>query len=113
ATQTTPEPVPRPLSPLVPEVPGAVVLAAPLIHPRLSSRPRLVLTQGDPAGIGPEILLKLLSDPAGVPFLPWEPVLVAERAAFEGLRELLPAAPWDRLHWLSGPPERTDLDALL
>jgi len=90
-----------------------MVFSAPLEHPRLSRRPRLALTQGDPAGIGPEILLKLLSDPAGVAFLPWEPVIVAERAAFEGLRRILPAAPWDRLHWLSGPPARADLDALL
>ena len=106
---------PEPASP-TPDAPGAVVFSAPLESlgdPRLSRRPRLALTQGDPAGIGPEILLKLLSDPAGVPFLPWEPVLIAERAAFEGLRELLPAAPWDRLHWLSGPPARADLDVLL
>jgi len=106
---------PEPASP-TPDAPGAVVFSAPLESlgdPRLSRRPRLALTQGDPAGIGPEILLKLLSDPAGVPFLPWEPVLIAERAAFEGLRELLPAAPWERLHWLSGPPARADLDVLL
>mgnify|MGYP006138112529 CR=1 FL=1 len=41
-------------------------------------RPVLALTQGDPAGIGPEILLKLLQEdptPAG-----WQPLLVAERA---------------------------------
>jgi 4-hydroxythreonine-4-phosphate dehydrogenase len=71
-------------------------------------RPLLALTQGDPAGIGPEILLKLLqtdSDPAG-----WRPVLVAERAALEALRPVLPAAPWDRLRYLDGEPSREDLE---
>ena len=50
-------------------------------------RPRLVLTQGDPAGIGPEILLTLLTLAApqaggtGVsPGRAWQPLLVAERA---------------------------------
>jgi 4-hydroxythreonine-4-phosphate dehydrogenase len=69
-------------------------------------RPRLVLTQGDPAGIGPEILLKLLTEPAPL----WEPLLVAERAALEALRPLLPGAPWDRLRYLAGPPSAADLD---
>jgi len=110
AIRTGSDPAPHPLSP---DVPGSVVFSAPLEHPRLSRRPRLALTQGDPAGIGPEILLKLLSDPAGIPFLPWEPVVIAERAALEELRSVLPAAPWDRLHWLSGPPARADLDILL
>ncbi len=67
-----------------------------------SPRPILALTQGDPAGIGPEILLKLLRDapsPAA-----WRPLLVAERAALEALRPSLPDFPWDRLIWLSSPP---------
>ena len=69
--------------------------------------PRLVLTQGDPAGIGPEIILKLLSEiPASAP---WRPVVVAERAALEPLRPVLPGAPWDRLLYLDGTP---DLDRL-
>jgi 4-hydroxythreonine-4-phosphate dehydrogenase len=95
-----------------------------------SSRPiRLALTQGDPAGIGPEILLKLLSAPrfavavpqapgAGAPVLQapaagapaWQPLLVAERAALEALREALPGAPWDRLHYLSAPPAASTAD---
>ena len=66
-------------------------------------RPVLAITQGDPAGIGPEILLKLLrAEPAPAA---WQPLLVAERAALEALRPVLPDAPWDRLTWLSGPPE--------
>ena len=61
-------------------------------------RPVLALTQGDPAGIGPEILLKLLQEdpkPAA-----WQPLLVAERAALEALRPVLPDFPWDRLSYL-------------
>jgi 4-hydroxythreonine-4-phosphate dehydrogenase len=71
-------------------------------------RPILALTQGDPAGIGPEILLKLFletPEPAS-----WQPVLVAERAALEALRSVLPGAPWDRLRYLGGLPSREDLD---
>lgn len=65
--------------------------------------PVLALTQGDPAGIGPEILLKLLRDePAPAA---WRPLLVAERAAVEALKPVLPDFPWDRLAWLSSPPE--------
>ncbi len=58
--------------------------------------PRLVLTQGDPAGIGPEILLKLV---ASGPPETWRPLLVAERAALEALQPSLPAFPWDRLRY--------------
>ena len=75
--------------------------------------PLLVLTQGDPAGIGPEILLKVSSDP-------WlsevcTPLLILERAAFEGLREI--AGPsmdiaWDRFHFLD-PEAHADLPAAL
>lgn len=67
-------------------------------------RPILALTQGDPAGIGPEILLTLVgADPAPAA---WQPLLVAERAALEALRPALPDFPWDRLTWLAAPPER-------
>ncbi|HXO27835.1 MAG TPA: 4-hydroxythreonine-4-phosphate dehydrogenase PdxA [Thermoanaerobaculia bacterium] len=102
-------------------------------HP---SRPlRLALTQGDPAGIGPEILLGVLtlaleSAPAAgdgaersllrsprsprSPRLPpaWQPLLVAERAALDALRSSLPGAPWDRLHYLPGMPQAAELEAL-
>jgi 4-hydroxythreonine-4-phosphate dehydrogenase len=64
--------------------------------------PLLVLTQGDPAGIGPEILLKLLAPRiAGIP-ADWRPLLIAERAALEALRPSLPDFPWDRLRYVSG-----------
>jgi len=68
------------------------------------TRPLLALTQGDPAGIGPEILLKLLAHPP-VPPAGWRPLLIAERAALEALRPSLPAFPWDRLRYVSSPPE--------
>lgn len=72
-----------------------------------SRRSVLALTQGDPAGIGPEILLKLLrEDPAPAA---WRPLLVAERAALEALRPVLPDFPWDRLRYLAGPPSPADL----
>lgn len=72
-------------------------------------RPLLALTQGDPAGIGPEILLKLLAHgkPAG-----WQPLLVAERAALEPLRSALPGVLWDRLRYFDSPPDRGTIENL-
>lgn len=62
----------------------------------------LALTQGDPAGIGPEILLKALAGRS------WEasspPVLlIAERAALEAVAKLAPGFPWDRLVAVESP----------
>jgi len=37
----------------------------------IDSRPAIVLTMGDPAGIGPEIVLKALADPAVAPLARW------------------------------------------
>jgi 4-hydroxythreonine-4-phosphate dehydrogenase len=73
------------------------------------SRPILALTQGDPAGIGPEILLKLLRGD----FAPaaWQPLLVAERAAAEALRPSLPDFPWDRLAWRTTAPDAAEIAA--
>jgi 4-hydroxythreonine-4-phosphate dehydrogenase len=89
------------------------------------TRPLIALTQGDPAGIGPETLLALLADagsasggrtdgwsdaapgppPSGIGRT-WLPLLVAERAALEPLRPLDLGFPWDRLAWLDAPPAR-------
>jgi 4-hydroxythreonine-4-phosphate dehydrogenase len=70
-------------------------------------RPVLAFTQGDPAGIGPEILLKLfLEEPEPAS---WRPILVAERAALEALQPSLPSFPWDRLRYVSPPAAREDL----
>lgn len=69
--------------------------------------PILALTQGDPAGIGPEILAKLTLGGGEPP--PFRPLLVVERAAFEPLRPALPHLAWDRLTFFDTPPRRGDL----
>lgn len=61
-------------------------------------RPIFALTQGDPVGIGPEILVQLLKDRPAPDA--WHPLLVAERAALDALRPVLPGLPWERLHFL-------------
>ncbi len=76
-----------------------------MIEPRI---PVLAVTQGDPAGIGPEILLKLVAQPpAGC-----VPLLVAERAALEAVRTSVPRATWERLRFVSGPASRAELLAI-
>jgi 4-hydroxythreonine-4-phosphate dehydrogenase len=82
-------------------------------------RPRLALTQGDPAGIGPEILLELLAPGRVSIDSPWEPLVIGERSAFEALRPLHPRSasrssniPWDRLRYLGGLPSSDELDAI-
>jgi 4-hydroxythreonine-4-phosphate dehydrogenase len=59
-----------------------------------------VLSQGDPAGIGPELLLKIAGWPPPVDV---ELLLVAERAALEAVRHLVPGA-WDRLAFVDAVP---------
>jgi 4-hydroxythreonine-4-phosphate dehydrogenase len=69
----------------------------------------LAITQGDPAGIGPEVVLKALAVgtlPAGV-----RPLVVAERAALDAVRSLVPAEVASRL--VDCPtPERGALERL-
>jgi 4-hydroxythreonine-4-phosphate dehydrogenase len=74
-------------------------------------RPVLALTQGDPAGIGPEILLKvaLAPEPGHHGCLP---VLIAERAALEPLKTRLATLPWERLVFFSDEPTPERLAAL-
>lgn len=60
--------------------------------------PTLALTQGDPAGIGPEILLRLLEERPSPQR--WRPLLIAERAALDALRPIMPNAPWERLRFV-------------
>lgn len=57
--------------------------------------PVLVFTQGDPAGIGPEILAKVLLDRGKPPA--YAALLVAEAAALDPLRPVLPHLAWERL----------------
>jgi 4-hydroxythreonine-4-phosphate dehydrogenase len=47
----------------------------------MSRTPRIAITIGDPAGIGAEIALKALSDPALAPIADW--LLIADRAALD------------------------------
>jgi 4-hydroxythreonine-4-phosphate dehydrogenase len=72
--------------------------------------PLLVFTQGDPAGIGPEILAKLALGRAPSPA--FRPLLVAERAALLALSPVLPTLPWERLAWLGALPSRAEVEAL-
>ena len=57
--------------------------------------PVLALTQGDPAGIGPEILLRCLRHPAAG--LSYRPVLVAESSALEAVRGVVDEGLWHRI----------------
>lgn len=72
-----------------------------------AASPILVLTQGDPAGIGPEILLRSLE---GASSAAWSPLLIAEQAALEALRPSLPSVPWDRLAYFRSLPERSAIE---
>lgn len=75
------------------------------------SAPVLAFTQGDPAGVGPELLLKLLADPLERPY---EPLLIAERAALEAVRSTAlgdeaPSDLWERLVFFDRPPATGEL----
>lgn len=67
----------------------------------------LALTQGDPAGIGPEILAKLLLGRS--PAERWAPLVFVERSALAPLRDVLPALDWERLRFVDGLPEREEV----
>jgi 4-hydroxythreonine-4-phosphate dehydrogenase len=88
---------------------AAPVKAGPALDPTREPRldpvggPVLALTQGDPAGVGPEILLKLLARRRA---RTWRPLLFAERAALAAVRATVPEAPWDNLVFLDAPPPR-------
>jgi 4-hydroxythreonine-4-phosphate dehydrogenase len=70
----------------------------------------LAFTQGDPAGIGPEILLKVALGREPSPA--FRPLLVAERVALSALRQALPTLRWERLAFLGALPEREELESL-
>jgi len=85
-------------------------VVTPLLDPSeiRGALPLLAFTQGDPAGIGPEILLEMLarSTPEERPY---HPLLIAERAALEVLRPAVPDAPWDRIVYLDSVTSAADL----
>ncbi len=70
-----------------------------------ASLPVLALTQGDPAGIGPEILLKWASRFQGG----YVPLLVAERAALEQVRSFVPGGDEVVLEYFSSVESREQL----
>lgn len=79
--------------------------------PPQAAVPLLALTQGDPAGIGPEILVKLLAAaPAAAPS--WRPLLVAERVALRALDGVVGGDWRERLLFFDGIPSRGVLDSL-
>ncbi len=61
-----------------------------------------MVSQGDPAGIGPELMLRLAARPPGEHC---ELLFVAERAALEAVRHLVPEG-WERLAFLDRSPPR-------
>ncbi|MDH3403169.1 MAG: 4-hydroxythreonine-4-phosphate dehydrogenase PdxA [Acidobacteriota bacterium] len=74
--------------------------------------PVLALTQGDPAGVGPEVALRAALE--GAAGAAWRPLLVAERAALRAHAAALGIAEgdWERLSFLSAPPTREELASL-
>lgn len=87
---------------------------------RSRANPILAFTQGDPAGIGPEILVKLIAwrlaavaaEAPGAEATGWLPLLIAERAALAPLATVLPDVPWDRFTYLVAPPSRAEVERL-
>ena len=76
-----------------------------------AARPPLVaISQGDPAGIGPEIVLKALAAPPAETFP--RCLVVAERAALEAAAASLARAPVERLVYLGARPTRAAVEAL-
>jgi len=98
---------------------------------RPTRRPLLLLTQGDPAGIGPEIVLGLLARWSAMDDPAFRPLAVIEGSVLTELRERFPerfpqpaprtagsrpepspVLPWDRLRPLDRVPERRELERL-
>lgn len=72
--------------------------------------PILAISQGDPAGVGPEILCKLLS--VNPPEQGWQPLLVVERAGIAALPEAIRNDIEDRLVDIDPSQGRSALEAL-
>ena len=70
----------------------------------------MALTQGDPAGVGPEIIAKLLvSQPPGKE---WRPLVFAEKVALESVPPSVTGSLPERLVYLPSVPTRSEIDAL-
>ncbi|HUO87385.1 MAG TPA: 4-hydroxythreonine-4-phosphate dehydrogenase PdxA [Thermoanaerobaculia bacterium] len=77
------------------------------------SRPLLAFTQGDPAGIGPEVLARALLSSAATPRADFLPLLVAEAVALRALHPSLPDLPWERLVEVGAEPTHEDLGGIV
>ena len=71
----------------------------------MSGKGVLALTQGDPAGIGPEQILRVLEGST----TGYRPLVVAEAAALIAVEHLVGPALRDRLVYLTGSPTRDEL----
>ncbi len=71
----------------------------------------LAFTQGDPAGIGPETIVKYLSS-RDLRLARWRPLVIAERAALQMLEGSVPGDWRDRLVFFDAPPLREELAGL-
>jgi len=76
-----------------------------------SRRPLLAFTQGDPAGIGPEVVAQAVLGGAEATERCLS-LIIAERSAVEPVRELLPSLGWDRLTFLDALPDRREVEAI-
>jgi len=74
------------------------------------ARPILALTQGDPAGVGPEVLCKMLAQPPLEES--WRPLVIAERAALAVVEPGILRAVEGRFRYLEPSIGASDLDAL-
>ena len=74
------------------------------------TQPILAFTQGDPAGVGPQLLLKMAG--AGEPKANWRPLWIAERSAREALGDLLPGVNWDQFRYFHRAPNRDQILAV-
>ena len=72
-----------------------------------SGPPVVALTQGDPAGVGPEILLKLAAEATGGRY---RPLLIAEQAALEAQSRPVLDAVEPRLEYLTAPSDPAGLE---
>ena len=72
--------------------------------------PIVALTQGDPAGVGPEVLCKMLARPPAAGR--WRPLVIAERAAIEAVVGSVRTAIGERLVFLARSFDKEVWEAL-
>jgi 4-hydroxythreonine-4-phosphate dehydrogenase len=70
----------------------------------------VALTQGDPAGVGPEIIVKLLASQP--PSEEWRPLVFAEKVALDSVPSAVAGTLSERLVYLPSIPERSAIEVL-